>query len=49
MNLRELEPGAVERKLGEVILEVEGVSLSFGGSRSLSLVFGALMDGLPGG
>ena len=38
MNLRELEPGAVERKLGEVILKVEDVSLAFGGVKALAEV-----------
>ena len=36
MNLRELEPGAAARELGEVILAVEGVSLAFGGVKALS-------------
>ena len=36
MNLRELEPGQVERKLGDVILSLEDVSLSFGGVKALS-------------
>jgi branched-chain amino acid transport system ATP-binding protein len=36
VNLRELEPGRVERKLGETLLKVEGVSLSFGGVKALS-------------
>ena len=35
MNLRELEP-TVARKVGEVILKVEGVSLAFGGVKALS-------------
>jgi len=38
MNLRELEPGTVERKLGAAILAVEGISLSFGGVKALSEV-----------
>jgi len=38
VNLRELEPGKVERKLGEVILRVEGISLAFGGVKALSEV-----------
>jgi branched-chain amino acid transport system ATP-binding protein len=36
MNLRELEPGAVERKPGEAILALDGVSLAFGGVKALS-------------
>jgi branched-chain amino acid transport system ATP-binding protein len=36
VNLRELEPGKVERKRGEVILKVEGVSLAFGGVKALT-------------
>jgi len=36
MNLRELAPGKVERKVGEVILNVENVSLAFGGVKALS-------------
>jgi len=36
VNLRELEPGRVERKLGEVILSLDGVSLAFGGVKALS-------------
>jgi branched-chain amino acid transport system ATP-binding protein len=36
MNLRELEPGAVERKLGGPILCLENVSLSFGGVKALT-------------
>ncbi|HTS84239.1 MAG TPA: ABC transporter ATP-binding protein [Usitatibacter sp.] len=38
MNLRELEPGTVERKLGAAILAVEGISLSFGGVKALNEV-----------
>ncbi len=38
MNLRELEPGAVERRVGEVILALDGVSLAFGGVKALSEV-----------
>src|SRR5262252_1912262 len=38
MNLRELEAGAVQRKLGEVILAVENVSLAFGGVKALAEV-----------
>ncbi len=38
MNLRELEPGAVKRRIGDVILEVDKVSLSFGGVKALSEV-----------
>ncbi|HUL96939.1 MAG TPA: ABC transporter ATP-binding protein [Usitatibacter sp.] len=36
MNLRELEPGTGQRKVGEVILAVEGVALAFGGVKALS-------------
>jgi branched-chain amino acid transport system ATP-binding protein len=36
VNLRELEPGRVERKLGEVILSLDDVSLAFGGVKALS-------------
>jgi branched-chain amino acid transport system ATP-binding protein len=36
MNLRELEPGRVERKLGEVVLALEDVSLAFGGVKALT-------------
>ncbi len=36
MNLRELEAGPVQRKLGDVILAVENVSLAFGGVKALS-------------
>ena len=36
MNLRELEPGTVERKLGDVILSLDDVSLAFGGVKALS-------------
>jgi len=36
VNLRELEPGKVERKLGEVILALDDVSLAFGGVKALS-------------
>jgi branched-chain amino acid transport system ATP-binding protein len=35
VNLRELEP-TVARKVGEVVLKVEGVSLAFGGVKALS-------------
>ena len=38
MNLRELEPGTVHRKVGEPILSVEGVSLAFGGVKALAEV-----------
>ena len=38
MNLRELEPGTVQRKVGEPILSVEGVSLAFGGVKALAEV-----------
>ncbi len=38
MNLRELDPGTVERKIGEVILRVEDISLAFGGVKALSEV-----------
>jgi branched-chain amino acid transport system ATP-binding protein len=38
VNLRELETDKVERKLGEVILQVEGISLAFGGVKALSEV-----------
>jgi branched-chain amino acid transport system ATP-binding protein len=38
VNLRELEPDAVQRKLGDVILKVEDVSLAFGGVKALSEV-----------
>ena len=36
MNLRELEPEAAERRVGEVQLALEGVSLAFGGVKALS-------------
>jgi branched-chain amino acid transport system ATP-binding protein len=36
VNLRELEPGKVERKLGAVVLALDGVSLAFGGVKALS-------------
>jgi branched-chain amino acid transport system ATP-binding protein len=36
VNLRELDRGKVERKLGSVILKVEGISLAFGGVKALS-------------
>jgi len=36
VNLRELEPGEVRRKLGDVILALDGVSLAFGGVKALS-------------
>ena len=36
MNLRELEPGRVARKIGEVVLALDDVSLSFGGVKALS-------------
>jgi branched-chain amino acid transport system ATP-binding protein len=36
MNLRELEPGEVERQVGGVILAVEGISLAFGGVTALA-------------
>jgi branched-chain amino acid transport system ATP-binding protein len=38
VNLRELDPGTVERKIGEVILRVEDISLAFGGVKALSEV-----------
>ncbi|HEX3096298.1 MAG TPA: ABC transporter ATP-binding protein [Usitatibacter sp.] len=38
MNLRELEPGEVERKLGGVILSLDGISLAFGGVKALAEV-----------
>jgi len=38
VNLRELDPGSVARKIGDVILEVEDVSLAFGGVKALSEV-----------
>src|SRR5258707_6697371 len=38
MNLRELDPGKVERKIGDVILRVEDISLAFGGVKALSEV-----------
>ena len=36
MNLRELDPGKVERKLGDVVFALEDVSLAFGGVKALS-------------
>jgi branched-chain amino acid transport system ATP-binding protein len=36
VNLRELEPGQAQRKLGEVVLAVDDVSLAFGGVKALS-------------
>ena len=36
MNLREIEANAAQRKLGDVILNVEDVSLAFGGVKALS-------------
>ncbi|HXZ47801.1 MAG TPA: ABC transporter ATP-binding protein [Usitatibacter sp.] len=36
MNLRELEPGEVRGRVGDVILALEGVSLSFGGVKALT-------------
>jgi branched-chain amino acid transport system ATP-binding protein len=36
MNLRELEPGQSQRKLGDVVLALEDISLSFGGVKALS-------------
>jgi branched-chain amino acid transport system ATP-binding protein len=36
MNLRELEPGKVERKLGPVVLALDDISLSFGGVKALT-------------
>jgi branched-chain amino acid transport system ATP-binding protein len=36
VNLRELEPGRVERKLGGVVLALEDVSLAFGGVQALT-------------
>jgi branched-chain amino acid transport system ATP-binding protein len=38
VNLRELEPGAVRRKIGGVVLQVDDVSLAFGGVKALSNV-----------
>jgi len=38
VNLRELEAGGVKRKIGDVILEVDRVSLSFGGVKALAEV-----------
>ncbi len=38
MNLRELEPGSVERKLGGVVLALDDVSLAFGGVKALANV-----------
>ncbi len=38
MNLRDAETQGVARTLGEVILEVEGISLAFGGVKALSEV-----------
>jgi len=36
VNLRELEPGQVARKPGDVILSLDGISLAFGGVKALS-------------
>jgi branched-chain amino acid transport system ATP-binding protein len=36
VNLRELEPGRVERKLGEVVLALDDISLAFGGVKALN-------------
>ena len=36
MNLQDAEPALRPRKVGEVILAAEGVSLSFGGVKALS-------------
>ncbi len=36
MNLQELEQPVTQRKLGEIILALEGVSLAFGGVKALS-------------
>ncbi len=36
MNLNELEPGLAERRIGDVILALEDVSLAFGGVKALS-------------
>jgi branched-chain amino acid transport system ATP-binding protein len=36
MNLKDAEPQTVERKLGDTILRVDGVSLAFGGVKALS-------------
>jgi branched-chain amino acid transport system ATP-binding protein len=38
VNLRDVEPQAAGRKVGDVILAVEGVSLAFGGVKALSEV-----------
>jgi branched-chain amino acid transport system ATP-binding protein len=38
VNLRELEPGKVERKLGDVVLALDDVSLAFGGVKALQNV-----------
>ena len=38
MNLRELEPGKTERKLGDVVLALDDVSLAFGGVKALTSV-----------
>jgi len=38
MNLRELAPSAAERKAGDVILALDGISLAFGGVKALSEV-----------
>jgi branched-chain amino acid transport system ATP-binding protein len=38
VNLRDAEPQAAARKVGEVILALEGVSLAFGGVKALSEV-----------
>ncbi|MGH6894651.1 MAG: ABC transporter ATP-binding protein [Dongiaceae bacterium] len=36
MNLKDAQPETIARKVGEVILEVEGVSLAFGGVKALT-------------
>jgi len=38
MNLRDAEPQLAPRKVGEVILAVEDVSLAFGGVKALAEV-----------
>ena len=38
MNLKDAEPQTVQRKVGDVILEVQGISLAFGGVKALSEV-----------
>ncbi len=36
MNLKDAEPQTVQRKLGDVVLRAEGISLAFGGVKALS-------------